>query len=393
MINLLNKKNYKNIISEELIFVLWFWEFALLRYFVMENKDKSTLILFSGALILLILSLFKGVKVSNFFVFIMIFYMYGFFKYIFTNEIAYVRVLEDFLYKFIINGILPVYFLTQIKNSKKVLKLLIFFSVIVFFIFFKDPFNGYILTGDYMGFGFLVALPVYFCLNIGRKYYNYNYLLPIEIITIILIFGFSNRSAILSFLVFNFLNFVFIEKKGYKKKIIEITIVIIISIIVIFLFKYIINFIFIKMEQQNLHIRVVETIHNYFYEKHALNTLSSGRIFIWDNAIKIVNKNIFFGSGLKFFESIYGYYSHNIVLDLLMQFGVFIFLGFTYLCIKSFFNIIHYNYYEKILGIMFFSLWFPKLLFSSSMYHDSGLWMFLAFGLSGLKKYKFKFLR
>ena len=393
MINLLKQKNCKKIVSEELIFVLWFWEFALLRYFIIENKDKSTLILFSGALILLILSLFKGVKFSNFLVFIIIFYIYGFFKYIFTNEASYLVVLEDFLYKFVINGVLPVYFFTQIKDAKKVLKLLIFFSVIVFFIFFKDPFNGYILTGNYMGFGFLVALPVYFCLNIGRKYFRYNYLLLLEIATIILIFGFSNRSAILSFLVFNFLNFVFIEKIGYKKKIIEITIVIIAFIIAMFLFKYIINFIFIKMEQQNLHIRVVGTVYNYFYGSHALDTLSSGRISIWENAIKIIKKNIFFGSGLKFFESIYVYYSHNIVLDLLIQFGVFIFLGFTYLCIKSFFNIIHYNYYEKILGIMFFSLWFPKLLFSSSMYYDHGLWMFLAFGLSGLKKYKFKFLK
>jgi len=110
-----------------------------------------------------------------------------------------------------------------------------------------------------------------------------------------------------------------------------------------------------------------------------LESFYGGRFSIWNRSLEIINDNVLLGKGIGYYQSLHGTYSHNILLDLLMFFGLFGFIIFIYHIIKSFYKILFSNGIVSILGIVFICLWFPKLLFSNYFLRDLGFWCFLLY--------------
>ena len=74
--------------------------------------------------------------------------------------------------------------------------------------------------------------------------------------------------------------------------------------------------------------------------------------------------------------------SYSIIIVTLFSIHVF----FISLTINSFSKIFKHREYTKLIGLVFFCMWFPKLFFSIYIFEDIGIWCFLAFGFLNFEK-------
>lgn len=370
--------NLKYLITEELLFVLYFWGFVLLRPLLQIFPDRSTVILFMFALIIMIVSFYKMLNskilartysIIYFVIFVLLFDM------LFRPN----GLIITYIYEFLIYGAISIHLLAQVKDSRLLIKLYALFSVVVFIMYFTDPFNGYFIFGDYMTFGFNFALPAYYGLYLGRKVFNNKWYLILEIICLVEIIVFANRSAILG-VVFLWLIYNFIYEKGKKEKIIKFISLLALFIILLTSMNYLLNVAVDVMRHFDLFSYSLYHLNLYIAENNWIG-MFSGRVEIWELAWNMIrDTNILIGAGTGAFQSKHGFYSHNIFFDLLSQYGIAGLLFALINIIKSNHRFLKQDKYTTIIGFLFLSLWFPKLLFSSYFYKDMGFWCFLAIG-------------
>jgi len=364
-------------VTHELLFVLYFWGFTMLRPILQIFPDKSRFILLVFATILLIISLFKilssgivikGYKLIAGVLFVLLCDLL-FRPNIYTSQ---------FIYEFIIYGLIPIHLLSQVKDTTKLLKTYSFFSVIVFILFFIDPFIDYATMEDYMTFGFSFALPAYFGLYIGRKIFGFKWILPIELICLLELVVFANRSTILSVVLLWVILEIFYVKRSIKK---SVRIIVAISSFPLFLFflQDILNWTNALLRKYDYYSYSLYHLQLYISQRDWVG-LFSGRFDIWNQAINIINENIIIGSGTGIFQARHGYYVHNIFYDIILQYGLLGLILLILLFIKSWINISRQKESTKLVGLFLFCLWFPKLLFSAYIFKDIGFWCFLAYG-------------
>ncbi len=377
----LNKKQI--IYFPEILFTLYFWGFILLRPVLQFYENYSTLILFFYVLFLFTFLFINQIidnnkKINKSVILIFIFFIF----FLFDSILRYNKYSFTYLYKFIYTGIIPIIFLSNIQNISKLLIYNVYFSIICFFIYGFDPINGFGIFKDYMDYGFNLALPSFLFMYIGYKYFRFKWILPLLLTNFTFIFIFANRSSILAVIIFIILYyFLFIFTD--IKKIIKLFLPLVILIFVLtFNSKYIIQFTYnIVTNIYKINSYSLNKFTSYF--QHPDNViLYSGREEIWNKSLNMIKENIFFGSGIGSFQSKFGFYSHNIFLDLLLFFGLIGLIIFTFFIIFAFINIYSARKYVKstsILGIIFLSLWFPKLFFSTHFLEDIGFWCFITF--------------
>ena len=127
--------------------------------------------------------------------------------------------ITKYMYDFTIYGVIPVFLISQIKDTELVLRYFSFFSLVTFLMYCSDPLNGYAVFGDYMAFGYNFSLSAYYGLFLGRKYLNYKWMLPFEILCLLDVIIFANRSAALSIIALWIILELVYEKRTYKEKI------------------------------------------------------------------------------------------------------------------------------------------------------------------------------
>ncbi|MBN2835130.1 MAG: O-antigen ligase family protein [Candidatus Delongbacteria bacterium] len=112
--------------------------------------------------------------------------------------------------------------------------------------------------------------------------------------------------------------------------------------------------------------------------KYGILIMMESRVLIWSDAIDHISKNPFFGSGIGSFEAIYGQYSHNIFLDIVVYFGIIGLLFFLFLTFYSLLRLTKYNYYCKIFAVLVLSSWVIPLLTSSNFFRNTNFWLFFS---------------
>lgn len=374
----INKEIQEEKVSQELILVLYFWGFALLRPVLQYYIDYSTIILFIYTFTLMIVSVGillrtkKRIKHS----YIIITGMF----FVFLCDLLFRPndYIAKYMYEFTIYGAIPVYLLSQVKNMKKLLKIFSFLSLIVFLLYFMDPLNGYAVFGDYMTFGFNVALPAYFGLYVGRKFCGYKWMRFFEILCLLDIVVFASKSAIISVIVLWIIIEFFYMKHNTKKNVKILIKILCVAIVFIFLQDIIFWSVFL-LGRYGVYSHTLRHIQLYLFNADWSN-LFSGRLPIWELAKSMISDNYLIGSGTGAFQARYSFYSHNLYYDIMIQYGLVGLVVFTSLIINSFHKIIRQKDYTQLVGIIFFCLWFPKLFFSIYMFRDIGIWCFLAFG-------------
>lgn len=378
-----NNKN--NIINDEIIFIMYFWGFTLFKPILRRFESYSTYILLLYVISILFFSYLNkirlmSIKINRSFLVLLV-VVFVFLSDFLIRPNDYIN---QYMYDFIIYGIIPIYLFSQISNYKKLLKYYSIVSLIMFILFFSDPFNGYTLFINYMSFGFDLVLPAYFGLYIGRRFFNYKWMFLFEVACFLEVVFFANRSAMLSAIIFFFIMEFFRMQKSKKvsrKKIMFIVLLILVfAIIGVIFIKEILENLVSLLETFGLNSYSITKIHKSLINKD-LNILFSGRINIWKSALDMIKENILIGSGTGSFHSKYGYYTHNILLDTMVQYGIVGVFAITGLTINSFVNMKKHNYYSQILCLLLFTLWFPQLLLSSYMFHSLALWCFFAYAM------------
>jgi O-antigen ligase len=366
--------------NPELLFVVYFWGFLLLRPVLQKFAAKSTLILFVFVLLLsgffLIGMILKkdakiGKSVLLLIVLLLLFLLDATLR---NNSYSY-----KYIYRFIYCGFIPVLFLSKIRDSNALLKYYTWFSLIAFLIFAADPIGGYKVFSNYMDYGINFATPAFFGIFLGCHYFKMRWMLVFEVLCFICILVFANRGALITAIFFIAAYFVFMSPK--RKKILIYWFLPINVILVVFFINIqtILKFAYeIFVNELGLKSYSLNKITG-FIQTHNSTQLFSGRLEIWAKAGDMLKENLIFGHGMGSFQQRFGFYTHNIFLDIMIFFGLAGVLFFGILIVVSLYNIWNSKESVKILGFLFFLLWFPKLLFSMYFIEDVGFWCFIGF--------------
>lgn len=109
------------------------------------------------------------------------------------------------------------------------------------------------------------------------------------------------------------------------------------------------------------------------------NDILTGRDVLYHNAYNMFIKNPILGNGIGYFE-IYnnGQYPHNIILQMLCEYGIIITVFFAFFIILSFKYIINNKGYKEINFLkLFFVLSIPRLMFSGSYWEIQFFWLYI----------------
>jgi O-antigen ligase len=221
-------------------------------------------------------------------------------------------------YYFLIYGAVPLFLLFRISKLDVFFKYFAYFGLAIVLLVGGDPLNDYLMTGDYMGYGYLVMLPAFAALFIGRKYYKMWWLLPLELVALILIILYANQGAILSAFSLILFSILLIDKPSRRQKFIYVM-GIALAVLLVLQAKPVLEW--------GIDLAKTNGQSSYALEK-AYKVLDgdadglSGRSEHWDNALVMIAEKPVLGHGIGAFESKHGIYAHNLLLEITVSFGV-----------------------------------------------------------------------
>jgi O-antigen ligase len=297
------------------------------------------------------------------------------------NRDVLIEILPRFLF-----ASLGFYFIERGIFNQIIFKLLKYSAIITFLIVSLQPFvNDSIIfnynsigstSSGYMNFGYTLLPSVIICLMTYIKEKKKIYFL-ISFLGIFLIIVFGSRGSIFSLLVFIFL-YIFIYS-NFKMRILYLLML----SFSIFLVLYLVL--------PNLN-SIIDFLVNHDIESDFLDRVINGEILInnrqdiYNILIQNMKNNVFLGSGIggdRVLIARYWYseaYAHNIILEILTQFGLFLglfsILLFIILTVKKSVNMTKNN---RLLFIALLSVSIPKLFFSSSFWYESYFFALLGF--------------
>ncbi|MGV0753033.1 O-antigen ligase family protein [Empedobacter brevis] len=356
----------------EYIFPFYFWSFSFLR--ILYKFINSTLLLsVVTAFCLLATIVYYNKKLINKNTVFISLIAIGFFFDVNlrnTSEIS-----QRYFFEFIYNGFVAFIIFSQIKDYRLLLKNFSILAIITFIFLGFDGINNYPLFGDYMTFGFNLVLPTAFSVTYLIKYSKnklYKSLLLLLFLWVFYnLFLYSNRSVLLSYLIF-----VILLNKEYLKKYLFFLIPVCLIILNPDILIEGINLIqgaFKTIGVETYSLRKYEILLN---SQNVNDDFFSGRFNIWNDAFHLIYENIFIGGGIGSFEEVHKIYSHNFLLDLLLFHGFLIGILILYITLKSMKNLYHLDY---ILFLFVVILIFPKLFLSSYYTKEMFFWCLLTF--------------
>ncbi|WBL14824.1 O-antigen polymerase [Sutcliffiella sp. NC1] len=369
------------------LLAIYIWMFMVLRIVWSFNPNYSTLILGILAFTIVIVSILKSENFSNLrfyrglaLISIIIFFLLLdiLFR---NNEVIFIR-----LYEFIIYGVIPIVLFSQIKNFKSFFQTYIIISIIIFLVYVADPLNNYYFSDGYMVYGFQAMLPAFFGLHLGRKVFNFKFLLIFEIISIAMIIMFGNRMAGIAAIVFILIIDIFYKKRTLLKSLKYFSFMIIGAVLIINI-KPIIEFITNYLADKGYSSYSINSM--LYYLNGTIDNLSSGRDVLWNSAIELIKESPIFGYGVGYFESVNNLYVHNFIFEILLSYGLLGLIFYLLLLVRAVYNITKSEGYKKLFGLLLLCTAFPKLFTSIYIFIEPAFWMLLSLGLNtSLKKSK-----
>lgn len=373
--------NFLNKISNEFLFVYYILSSIILKPINNRVGKASKLILLINLIIIISIYLYNNklkLRKENlkaiFFIII-----------VFIVNLIYMLLRENsymikYFYNFCIYAVIPLILFSNSKDCKKFIYYYCNFSILIFFIYFLDPFYDYNLSETYMNFGFNGMLPCFIGLHTKRKIEKNKKFIILEIIALVELLIFANKGAFLASIIYIFL--IYILSKKYKKINIKNTIIYTVVLFLIFNLRSILKI-------------ISEVLKSYEINSYSINTLLAAlngnnislnsRNELWENAKNIISENLILGNGMGSYEAVYGIYTHNIFLDILIYYGITGSIIILIFVLNSIVKIIvSKNIYFKIFSLMILVSWCPVLLLSSNIYFNFSFWIFLFLGISNI---------
>ena len=291
-------------------------------------------------------------------------------------------------------GVFGYLYARQINSPIEFLKVLKFSGIILFFYHFWRPIevitNGYWLisinnvmvqSAYSMEFGYQMLTPTIFLGLFAIEEKKIFYVLLFIIGTIeILIFG--SRTAFLSillFLLFYALIFLY-PKKHYSIRYVMIIFILFLGVLTAAFYNPLLSFATEILNRLNVNSRTI----NSLIEGTIIS--DSPRQFIWNRSLQLIGKRYFIGYGPLADQFLFGEYTHNIILEMMISFGIIAGMTFYLTFIYINFRVLlktNNALWKKIL-LVFFSLCFLKLLVTSSFWYESSFWMSIGIAVTTL---------
>lgn len=358
----------------EILLAYYIFSYVFLARIIPNYSNISTVILFVNVFLVLLVSIIYNIKNLKFTVKELILYFIIIFYAIIDCNFRFNEFTNQIYIYMIIFAIIPTFLFLRTKKIEKFFNIYGFFSIIIAISFILDPFQEYKYSGDYMGFGYNAMVPAYLGLYILMRDKKNIWLKILCGIVAIEIVFFANKGAMFTILLFTLLYEVLI-----KKNILKNIIILVIGCILLITSNFIIEGIYKWALNNNIDSYSIKTLYQM---SNKTSSGLSGREYIWEKAISELDKNMLFGNGAGYYRTTNnGSYSHNIIFDILIEYGIIAFIIIVTIIIKGVFKLKKYEGENRLLGLTFLSLWFPKLFFSSYFQADMGFWLFIIWAL------------
>lgn len=254
--------------------------------------------------------------------------------------------------------------------------------------FYRTMENGSVSMNTYdMLLGYrLLFVSIIFGVEFQKESKNVRFIyIGISIVTFILMIIYGSRTATVSFIVFWILKSVFCKgKEKSNKRIFKIVFMLILSLLIYIILTNEVILTYFKNILENIGInsRILDSM------IEGSITLDKGRESIWINAWKMILENPIIGNGVYADRYIFGIYCHQIILEVLLNFGVFAGTLIILFLIWNSCNILLKckNSEWKLLFILFLSMVIIRLNVSSSFWNDTNFWACLIIGSKALKE-------
>lgn len=274
--------------------------------------------------------------------------------------------------------------LLSVKDYKYLSELYCKYALVTFLLLGWQPIVSSNVFANWMDYGFTIALPCTIGLYVLAKNKRSLIFWALSIASFLMAIAFANRSTWLCIVLFICI-YEFIIEKGTIKRFVFIAVTLIIVIIIACNIEDILSwFIAINRTTNNFNLHSFRKIQSLL-SGSSMDIFTSGRQEITSSAVKVILDSFPFGSGVGYFETINGIYSHNIALDLLLYWGFFGILAGVLIIIIIFRTIMmEKDLTIKITKVILLCMWFPKLLFSSSFTYDLAFWASIVFAIKGI---------
>ena len=165
------------------------------------------------------------------------------------------------------------------------------------------------------------------------------------------------------------------DKANGKKMILSYGILISVISFTLSKIDLIITNIYQLLSKNGVYINVINKSYNEIVRN---STMLNGREKLWDDARSIILLKSS-GVGVGGYEDIYGIYPHNIIMQLLLEYGWIVGIALITVLLVLFFKGITYNMDSKIIIVLYFFCSIPRLIVSSTYWKDEFFWLFLIY--------------
>lgn len=232
--------------------------------------------------------------------------------------------------------------------------------------------SGNVITRNYnqvYGFKFLfVAL----MLTYMGFYEKKKVCLFLSIIVLIQIVMYASRTALLAYITFIVIYFLF-NQRGKNKNVKRIMYILLFGICAYIIeSNYFLKAVTDILNKFGLSSKIIDSFIN------SSNSIDGGRLFLWTDSLTLI-KSHFWGVGVYYDRYLYNVYVHSIFLEILANFGWLIGMIIIVYLIKIIITMLtKADQQIKIIFMVFSSLSIVRLLLSYSFWYDINFWIMIA---------------
>lgn len=365
---------YENKILSFSVVMLFFSLFlnAMLNNVDLSIKVISLLpkLMFFFSFVVALPSYLRKVKYSHILIILLIFLFFIFNMFFDNNRDVYIETFKNYFFV-----CFPVFIyglsITEFNYMYCYFIVLSKISAILLFLFYITGFLNMNEKLYEMGLGYSLVVFLLFLLNDFMKKKSIVTIFSVLFITFFL-FAYASRGIIICifayYIVFLYKNIVL---NINRKK--SILVILFLSMVFV-LRKFFLSILYSVFERFNIYSRTLNSIVS------GTITQTSGRNLIYSKIWEEIYKEPLAVRGINAEYNLVGIYAHNVILELLYQFGMVI--GFL-LVLLILYNIIYFlnariEYNLNSILLCLLSVWLPYLLISSSLWVTPHFWLFMS---------------
>ena len=374
-----------SLLNNEMLFVVYLFVFAAIKP-VLLISDHSSMILLIATAIIILASLpgtaltYNKDNLGRFAITILLISGLIAFDMLFRPN----SIQGTVPYNFLIYGIIPLYLLINVQDFRRVLIYYCCFSIFVACMYLKDPFLGYRWSSNYMQFAFSAMLPGFSGAVLAVCVFKKRICILFMILFAIELLLYGNKSAIISAAILGIMIYYTTTDKNMRSYVLMASILLV--VLLVMNFNSILNLIGNMLGKTGAYSYSLTTLFLLFSGNG--KTVTSSRLDIWVDAWDIFLKSPIIGHGTVYFEGLSkseSGYAHNLVLDLMVSYGIMALLILIPFIIRTFYRAFKASdFYLRMTLILFITLSLVPMTFSLTFWKTSNFWI-----LVGLVIYRF----